>query len=167
MLRRHNHVLRRHTTVTRPVAVARARCVMAHTAHACWLSRAPAGRLGPGGACHSEPIQSRQPIPLALRSRCSFFGPRARLVPMPLAVVSKTSHNEGGRTRTRGSVTVGRKSKIIKKNQNKPLFCQKKSHRYLSLCQFFTVPPCGVCAPALASGSAHCGGAAVPRWFIL
>ena len=42
----------RHTTVTRPVAVARARCVMAHTAHACWLSRAPAGHLGPGGACH-------------------------------------------------------------------------------------------------------------------
>ena len=40
------------------------RCVMAHTAHACWLSRAPAGLLGPGGACRSEPIQGRQPVPL-------------------------------------------------------------------------------------------------------
>ena len=48
-----------------PEVVARARCVMAHTAHACWLSRATADYLGPGGACHSEPIQSRQPVPLA------------------------------------------------------------------------------------------------------
>ena len=46
---------------------------MAHTAHACWLSRATAGHLGPGGACHSEPIQSRQPF-LSLQSRCSFVG---------------------------------------------------------------------------------------------
>ena len=29
------------------------------------LSRATAGHLGPGGACHSETIQSCQPVPLA------------------------------------------------------------------------------------------------------
>ena len=64
-----NHMLRRHTAVTRASCRAGALCHVAHTAHAsghaCWLSRATAGHLGPGGACHSEPIQSRQPVPLA------------------------------------------------------------------------------------------------------
>jgi hypothetical protein len=46
-----------------PVAVAL--CHGAHSACVLALSRATAGRLGPGGACHSEPIQSRQPVPLA------------------------------------------------------------------------------------------------------
>ena len=55
-------MLPRHAAVTGQLL---SRCVMAYTAHACWLSRATAGRLGPGGACHSEPIQSRQPVPLA------------------------------------------------------------------------------------------------------
>jgi hypothetical protein len=55
-------MLPRHTAVTGQLL---SRCVMAHTVHACWLSRATAGHLGPGGACHSEPIQSRQPVPLA------------------------------------------------------------------------------------------------------
>jgi len=46
-----------------PVAVAL--CLGAHSACVLALSRATAGRLGPGGACHSESIQSRQPVPLA------------------------------------------------------------------------------------------------------
>ena len=65
MLRRHNHMLRRHTAVTRASCRAGALCHGAHSACVLALSRATAGHLGPGGACHSEPIQSRQPVPLA------------------------------------------------------------------------------------------------------
>ena len=46
-----------------PVAVAL--CHGAHSACVLALSRATAGHLGPGGASHSEPIQSCQPVPLA------------------------------------------------------------------------------------------------------
>ena len=58
------HATETHNGDTASCCRAGAPCVMAHTAHACWLSRAPAGHLWAGGACHGEPVQSRQPIPL-------------------------------------------------------------------------------------------------------
>ena len=57
-------MLPRHAVVTREGCRAGALCHGAHSARVLALSRAT-GRLGPGGACHSEPIQSRQPVPLA------------------------------------------------------------------------------------------------------
>jgi len=58
-------MLPRHAVVTREGCRAGALCHGAHSACVLALSRATADHLGPGGACHSEPIQSRQPVPLA------------------------------------------------------------------------------------------------------
>jgi hypothetical protein len=49
-------MLRRHTAVTRASYRAGALCHGAHSARVLALSRAT-GRLGPGGACHSEPMR--------------------------------------------------------------------------------------------------------------